>query len=217
MTKAKVRPWPATKTEMRPLADLQPYTRNVMDHSTEQVAQIAKSLLRFGWVMPALVDAKGVLIAGHGRVMAATSLVVQGHKAFLEVPIMVAEGWTKAEIKAYRIVDNQLGRNSTYNTPNMGLELGELKEADFDLTLTGFDETRLVSFITDDEAPKKGKATGARIQQGVISYNIVFDNAPQQTAWFDFIKALKKRYPDAGTIGERLVLHIQETPAGGSL
>ena len=57
-----------------PLAALVPYAENARTHSDSQVAQIAGSISEFGFVNPVLVDADGVLIAGHGRVMAAKRL-----------------------------------------------------------------------------------------------------------------------------------------------
>ena len=54
-----------------PVAWLVPYAENARTHSPSQVAQIAASIAEFGFVNEVLVDAEGVLIAGHGRVMAA--------------------------------------------------------------------------------------------------------------------------------------------------
>jgi hypothetical protein len=66
--------WPADKIERRPIGELLSYPQNPMRHSEEQVAVIAESMREFGWTMPVLVDEKGVLICGHGRVAAAQNL-----------------------------------------------------------------------------------------------------------------------------------------------
>ena len=56
------------------LERLIPHARNVRTHSEEQVAQIAGSIAEFGFVNPVLVGDDGVIVAGHGRVMAARKL-----------------------------------------------------------------------------------------------------------------------------------------------
>ena len=58
----------------RNVSELIPYARNSRTHSEEQVAQIAASIKEFGWTNPILVDGEGVIIAGHGRLMAARKL-----------------------------------------------------------------------------------------------------------------------------------------------
>ena len=82
--------WPADRVERRPIGSLIPYARNARTHSDAQVAQIAASMQEWGWTNPVLVDDKGTIIAGHGRVLAARKL------GFTDVPVMVAEGWTDA-------------------------------------------------------------------------------------------------------------------------
>lgn len=74
------------KIVYRAVADLTPYERNARTHSDEQVAQIAASIEAFGWTNPVLVDEAGGIIAGHGRVLAATSL---GHE---KVPTICVAG-----------------------------------------------------------------------------------------------------------------------------
>ena len=76
--------WPADKVERWPLDRLVPYARNARTHSDAQVAQIAGSIREWGWTTPVLVDESGMLIAGHGRVLAARKL------GLTEIPVMVA-------------------------------------------------------------------------------------------------------------------------------
>ena len=66
--------WPADKIERRPIASLVPYARNARTHSDRQVAEIAASMKEWGWTNPILIDEDGVVIAGHGRVLAARFL-----------------------------------------------------------------------------------------------------------------------------------------------
>jgi hypothetical protein len=81
--------WPADKVERWPLDRLVPYAKNARTHDDKQVAQIAASIREWGWTNPVLVDEKGMIIAGHGRVLAARQLGLQ------EAPVMVARGWSE--------------------------------------------------------------------------------------------------------------------------
>src|SRR3954464_9498932 len=94
--------WPADKIERWPIAKLIPYARNARTHSAEQVDQIAASIREWGWTSPILVGEDGTIIAGHGRVLGAKKL------GLAEAPVMVAAGWSNAQIKAYAIADNKL-------------------------------------------------------------------------------------------------------------
>lgn len=124
--------WPADKVERRPIDALIPYANNARTHSDEQVAQIAASMKEWGWTNPVLVDEAGMIIAGHGRVMAARKL------GLAEVPVMVAECWTDAQKKAYVLADNQLALNAGWDAELLSTELKGLDELGFDLDLIGF-------------------------------------------------------------------------------
>jgi ParB-like chromosome segregation protein Spo0J len=126
-------PWAADKVERRPLADLLPYARNSRTHDDAQVAAIAASIREWGWTMPVLVDETGMIIAGHGRVLAAHKLGLE------EIPVMVATGWSEAQKRAYVIADNKLTLRGGWNDELLRVELADLKTDGFDLTLTGFE------------------------------------------------------------------------------
>ena len=136
--------WPADSVERRKVAELIPYARNSRTHSDEQVSQIAASIKEWGWTTPVLIDPEGGLIAGHGRILAAQKLGIA------DVPCMVAEGWTDAQKKAYVIADNKLALNAGWDDDMLKVELGELDELDFDLSLTGFDDDELSALLADD-------------------------------------------------------------------
>jgi DNA modification methylase len=131
-----------------------PYVRNSRTHSDAQVAQIAASIKEFGWTNPILVDGENGIIAGHGRLLAARKL---GAK---EVPVIELAHLTESQKRAYVIADNQLAMNAGWDTSMLTLELADLKEADFDLDLIGFDAKELdkllepeqVEGLTDEDA-----------------------------------------------------------------
>jgi DNA modification methylase len=135
--------WPADQVERRKVADLIPYARNSRTHSDEQVGQIAASIKEWGWTVPVLIDPDGGLIAGHGRIMAAQKLGIE------DVPCMVAEGWTDAQKKAYVIADNKLALNAGWDDAMLKIELGELGDLDFDLSLTGFGDDELAALLDE--------------------------------------------------------------------
>lgn len=144
--------WPADRVERRELASLAPNARNARTHSPEQVAQIAASMREWGWTNPVLVDEGGGIIAGHGRVLAAVEL------GFGDVPVMVAEGWTDAQKRAYALADNQLALNAGWDLDTLSEELRGLKDWDFDLSLLGFDNldallARGAGLTDPDDAP----------------------------------------------------------------
>ena len=134
---APTRPgWPADKVERWPIDRLIPNARNARTHSEAQVDQIAASIREWGWTNPVLVSEDGTIIAGHGRVRAARKL------GLTEVPVMVATGWTKAQIQAYALADNKLALNAGWDEALLALEIGELQELGFDIDLIGFSRRR---------------------------------------------------------------------------
>jgi len=138
--------WPADKVERRAVAALIPYARNARTHSDAQVAQIAASIMEWGWTTPVLIDEAGGIIAGHGRVLAARKL------ALPDVPVMVAAGWSEAQKKAYVLADNQLALNAGWDMDLLKVEVGDLSVAGFDLDLIGFDDKLLADLLADPNA-----------------------------------------------------------------
>src|SRR3954463_16592559 len=135
--------WPADRVERWSLDRLVPYARNARTHSDAQVAQIAASVREWGWTVPVLVDETGMLIAGHGRVLAARKLGIP------EVPVMVATGWSEAQRRAYIIADNKLALNAGWDDSMLSLELADLQELGFDLDLTGFNGDEVLALLAN--------------------------------------------------------------------
>ena len=125
-------PWPIETIERRPVAQLIPYARNARKHTAKQIATIAASIREFGWTMPVLIDEADLIIAGHGRVLAAPQLDL------LEVPVIVARGWTAAQKRAYRVADNQIALNAAWDNGLLRVELADLHNEGFDLEMLGF-------------------------------------------------------------------------------
>jgi len=131
------------KIEYRKTSELIPYVNNSRTHSDEQVTQIASSIKEFGFTNAILIDDEGGVIAGHGRIMAATLLKLD------EVPTITLSGITKAQRKAYVITDNQLALNAGWNLDTLKLEIETLQELDFDTEVLGFDDDFLASLMDE--------------------------------------------------------------------
>lgn len=130
-----------------------PYAKNSRTHSPEQVAQIAASIKEFGFRNPILVDGIGI-IAGHGRLMAAQKLGLD------QVPTIDCSDMTESQKKAYIIADNKLALNAGWDNAMLTIEMQELEDEGFDLSLLGFDDKELnallqpeiVEGLTDEDA-----------------------------------------------------------------
>ena len=144
--------WPADRVERRPISELIPYARNARTHSEAQIAQIAASMCEWGWTNPVLIDPEGQILAGHGRVLAARTL---GYK---ECPVMIADGWTQAQKRAYTLADNQLALNASWDEQLLRLEIADLQELGFELDLTGFDADELLEIMAGEETTTEGNA-----------------------------------------------------------
>lgn len=135
----------AEQIERRPTAALVPYARNARTHSAEQVGQIAASMREFGWTYPVLVDEDDGVLCGHGRVLAAQKLKL------VEVPVIVARGWSEQKKRAYVLADNQLALNAGWDEALLRLELSDLQASGFDLSLAGFSTADLSKLFSTTE------------------------------------------------------------------
>jgi len=133
-----------------PVEKLIPYACNARTHSEEQIAQVAASIVEFGWNNPLLVGADGVLIAGHARLAAAMRLELR------EVPVIVLDHLTPTQRRALAIVDNQLALNAGWDEEMLRLELEALKEDDFNLDLIGFSDEELEDLLHEPEESRFG-------------------------------------------------------------
>ena len=129
-------------------ADLLPYARNARTHSDSQVAQLAASIKEFGFNNPVAIDADGVILCGHGRVMAAQRLGMD------EVPTVCLAHLTDIQKKAYILADNKLALNAGWDNDMLKVELEDLKFSNFDLDLVGFSTEELDEIMNQNEEPE---------------------------------------------------------------
>lgn len=110
--------------ELVPIGEVQGYDRNARTHSTEQVEKLAGAIREFGWTTPLMTDKRTVLIAGHGRLLAARKL------GLIKVPVMRIRGLTPARFKAMVIADNALASfGSGWDEKLLAEELRDLEAA----------------------------------------------------------------------------------------
>lgn len=136
----------AQHIEIWAIEKLIPFARNPRTHSDAQVAQIAASILAFGFNNPILVDTKAGIIAGHGRLLAARKLQLR------EVPVIVLDHLTETQKRAYILADNQLALNAGWDEELLRIELTALQEEDFDLNLVGFEDEELARLLAAQDA-----------------------------------------------------------------
>jgi DNA modification methylase len=105
---------------------------------------VAASIREFGWRQPIVVDAQGVIICGHTRLLAAQKLGLN------EAPVHVADNLTPAQVRAYRLLDNRSHEETSWDLDLLGLEMSELKDLDLDLSLTGFDAREIDALLASD-------------------------------------------------------------------
>jgi DNA modification methylase len=139
----KIEPWPTTR--------LISYARNARTHSPEQVAQIAASIVEFGFTNPILAGSDGVIVAGHGRLAAAQKL------GLATVPVVVLDHLTPTQRRALIIADNRIAENAGWDEALLRIEMADLQDADFDLSLTGFDADALAELMAGDEPQGEGQ------------------------------------------------------------
>ena len=132
------------KIEYRKVSELLPYARNARTHSDAQVSQLAASIKEFGFNNPVAIDADGMILCGHGRVMAAKKL------GLTEVPTVCLSHLSETQVKAYILADNKLALNAGWDNDMLKVELEDLKDLDFDLNLTGFSDEELKDILVED-------------------------------------------------------------------
>jgi len=148
----------AGRYEYWPIAKLRRFKGNAKIHPEAQIDDLARSIERFGFVMPILIRESGEIIAGHGRLEAAQRL------GMTQVPVIVNDALTPDQARAYRIADNKLSEGGIWDQELLARELQQLEVAFADegslATVLGFDQEELALLLstvtrTKDETDPK--------------------------------------------------------------
>lgn len=134
-----------TTTDMQLVSTdkLIPYVNNARTHSPEQLTKLRSSLREFGFINPIIIDKDFNVIAGHGRLMAAKA------EGITEVPCVFVDYLTEAQKKAYIIADNRMAMDAGWDEELLRVEIDALQGADFDVSLTGFDDKEISDLFAD--------------------------------------------------------------------
>jgi DNA modification methylase len=142
ITELQVQQWSVEK--------LLPYARNARTHTDEQVAQVAASIIEFGWTNPILIGPDGVIIAGHARLAAARKLKMT------EVPVIVLDHLTPTQRRALVLADNRLALSAGWDEEMLRVELESLQEEGFDLDIVGFTEDEIEELLREPDEAREG-------------------------------------------------------------
>lgn len=117
---------PAFEIETAEVSSLVEYALNSKEHPAEQIETLKYSLSKFGQTVPIVVDARNVVVAGHGRLIAMKELGIE-RCAVVRVP-----EWTEEMAKEYRILDNR-SNESPWNWKNLQIDLSSAKMPELSL------------------------------------------------------------------------------------
>jgi DNA modification methylase len=140
----------ALAVQVWPIGRLLPYARNARTHSDEQVAQVAASIVEFGWTNPILVTENGTIIAGHARLAAARKLQMD------QVPVIVLDHLTETQRRALVLADNKLAMNAGWDEDMLRVEMKSLEQDGFNLDVVGFSDAEVEELLRDPEETGDG-------------------------------------------------------------
>jgi ParB-like chromosome segregation protein Spo0J len=146
---------PPLEIQVWPIDRLVFYARNPRKNDAV-VDRMCSSIREFGFKIPVLARSDGEVVDGHLRIKAARKLRIT------EVPVILCDEWTPAQVKAFRLMVNRSVSWASWDDELLALELEELNEADFDLSLTGFDPGEIDALLVAPEDDERANATGLR-------------------------------------------------------
>src|SRR5438034_11688905 len=135
----------AQQIEMWSIDRLVFYSRNPRKNDAA-VDRMCASIRGFGFKIPCLIRGDGEVVDGHLRLKAARKLGIT------EIPVILCDEWTPAQVKAFRLLVNRSVTWADWDDEALALELQEIQEADFDLSLTGFDPGEIDALLAIDAA-----------------------------------------------------------------
>lgn len=139
------------RLEMWPLTRLIPYVRNPRKND-HVVNRMVASIQEFGFKVPVLARSTGEVVDGHLRLKAAEKL------GMTEVPVIPCDDWTEGQVKAFRLLVNRSVNWADWDEELLSLELADLKELDFDLGLTGFNDREIDDLLAMPDEEKVNTA-----------------------------------------------------------
>lgn len=143
---------PELKVEAWPIERLIPYVRNPRKND-DCVNRMASAIKEFGFRIPVVAKSDGSVIDGHLRLKAAIQLGLK------DIPVVLADELTDAQVKAFRILANQSANWANWDDDLLRLELEDLKELDYNIELTGLDMSYIDKLLEDNHVELAGEGT----------------------------------------------------------
>jgi len=133
-----------------PVHEIKPYEKNVKKHPVKQLEAIVSSIKKFGFRQPIVIDRNNVIIAGHARYEAAAAM------GLTEVPCEYADSLSEEDVKAYRILDNEIAKQGSTDVEMLMQELASMPDFDFSPFNVEFPEIEKIPDAADgeDDAPE---------------------------------------------------------------
>jgi hypothetical protein len=135
---------PPLEVQIWPIDRLILYARNPRKNDAV-VDRMCSSIREFGFKIPVLARSDGEVVDGHLRIKAARKL------RMTKVPVILCDEWSPAQVKAFRLMVNRSVSWASWDDELLALELQELSEADFELSLTGFDPGEIDALLVSPE------------------------------------------------------------------
>ena len=133
------------------------YARNPRKNDAA-VDRMCDSIREFGFAVPVLARSDGEVVDGHLRLKGALKAGSWPGGDTTRIPLILCDGWTPAQVKAFRLMVNRSVTWAEWDEDLLTVELQELNEADFDLSLTGFDPKELDDLLVAPEADQIANA-----------------------------------------------------------
>jgi DNA modification methylase len=133
-----------------PIERFIPYGRNPRKNDAA-VDRMCGSLREFGFKVPVLARSDGTVVDGHLRLKAARKLGSWPGGDVTAIPVILCDEWSDGQVKAFRLLVNRSVTWAEFDDELLALELKELNDADFDLSLTGFDPKELDDLLADSD------------------------------------------------------------------
>lgn len=179
-----------SKIEMVKVADIHPYAKNPRMNA-ETIPVLVKSIQKFGFKVPIVLDDNNEIVCGHTRWKAARELGLD------EVPCVRAEGLTKAQLKAYRIADNKVAEIADWDKDLLKAEISDLEDEGCDLA-DFFEAEKGIDDHDDD----------------FCVFTVKFYSEKDHDDWFKFMGWLKRNYPQHETLSAKILQAAQEFKDG---
>ena len=153
-----------------------PYEKNPRQITPDAISKVARSIEKFGFRSPIVVDEDRVILAGHTRLLASQALGIE------KVPVHIATGLSGPQKRAYRLADNRSAEESRWDFPMLTEEFSELMDEGFDLADTLFDDGELTRFLNLSDEDHTEDESNAELRHELL---LTFETEMDLETWFN--------------------------------